>query len=267
VPETLLWNLYYRALEARRPDAVLRDPKAVELVDAIDYPLEERFGVGHPRQAQGQALRVLCFDQEIRRFLSVHPEGTVITLGEGLETQFWRVDNGRVRWLTVDLPGTVEVRRRLLPESPRQRTLACSAQGLLMYLRPSEVRTLIAICPRRLPDAVPHWFSARTMRGEIRTSGGYRPPPMPWGMDADEPEKIRAAHPNVVEERELHLPRGRGLFWGYLTPLLNLVPVVHNKRLSVLVGGQLQTVVLVRFCTSSSDRSQRGEQTLGAMGR
>ena len=59
VPETLLWNLYYRALEAHRYDAVLRDPKGVELVDAIDYPFEEHFGVGHPRQAQGQALRVL----------------------------------------------------------------------------------------------------------------------------------------------------------------------------------------------------------------
>src|SRR5215210_3484344 len=128
MPETLLWNLYYRALEARRPNAVLRDPKAVELVDAIDYPLEERFGVGHPRQAQGQALRVLCFDQEIRRFLSVHPEDTVMALGEGLETQFWRVDNGRVRWLTVDLPQIVELRRRLLPpESPRQRMIGGSA--------------------------------------------------------------------------------------------------------------------------------------------
>jgi hypothetical protein len=30
VPETLLWTLYHRATEARRPDAVLRDPKAVE---------------------------------------------------------------------------------------------------------------------------------------------------------------------------------------------------------------------------------------------
>ena len=34
---------------------------------------------------------------------------------------------GGVRWLTVDLPETVEDRRRLLPEPPRQRTLACSA--------------------------------------------------------------------------------------------------------------------------------------------
>jgi len=28
VPETLLWTLYHRALEARRPDAVLHDPAA-----------------------------------------------------------------------------------------------------------------------------------------------------------------------------------------------------------------------------------------------
>lgn len=46
VPETLLWTLYHRAVEARRPDAVLRDPMAVELVDLIDFPFRERFGAG-----------------------------------------------------------------------------------------------------------------------------------------------------------------------------------------------------------------------------
>jgi O-methyltransferase involved in polyketide biosynthesis len=52
----------------------------------------------------------------------------VVALGEGLETQFWRVDDGRVRWLTVDLPMAVDVRRRLLGDDPpRRRTLAVSA--------------------------------------------------------------------------------------------------------------------------------------------
>jgi O-methyltransferase involved in polyketide biosynthesis len=31
VPETLLWTLWHRAAEARRPDAVLGEPLAVEL--------------------------------------------------------------------------------------------------------------------------------------------------------------------------------------------------------------------------------------------
>jgi len=125
VPETMLWTLYYRATEARRPDAVICDPKAVELVDAIDYPFEDRFGRAVEWQAQWQGLRARRFDTEVRRFMREHPGGTVVALGEGLETQFWRVDDGRARWLTVDLPESLDVRTRLLPpESDRQRAFA-----------------------------------------------------------------------------------------------------------------------------------------------
>ncbi|MGH3390243.1 MAG: class I SAM-dependent methyltransferase, partial [Actinomadura sp.] len=126
VPETALWTLYHRAVEARRPDSVIDDPKAVELVDAIDYPFAAF--TASPVLSQWQALRARCFDEAVRRFLATHPDGTVVALGEGLETQFWRVDNGRVRWLTVDLPEIAAVRERLLPaDSPRQRILARSA--------------------------------------------------------------------------------------------------------------------------------------------
>ena len=83
VPETLLWNLYHRAAEARRPDTVLPDPRAVELVDTIDFPFEARFGSAAPALAQWQALRAACFDREVRRFLRRHPDGTVVALGEG----------------------------------------------------------------------------------------------------------------------------------------------------------------------------------------
>ena len=70
------------------------------------------------------------FDGAVRSFLGVHPAGTVVTLGEGLETQFWRLDNGRVRWLTVDLPETLELRGRLLPDVPRQSSHSGSALDL-----------------------------------------------------------------------------------------------------------------------------------------
>ena len=46
VPETLLWTLWHRAVEAKRRDRVLDDPLAVELVDRIDFPFVERFGDG-----------------------------------------------------------------------------------------------------------------------------------------------------------------------------------------------------------------------------
>lgn len=77
-----------------------------------------------------------------------------------------------MRWLTVELPETLAVRRRLLPDGPRQRSHAGSAlepgwldqvdptgpvlitaQGLLMYFQGEEVYQLIATIAERLPDS------------------------------------------------------------------------------------------------------------------
>jgi O-methyltransferase involved in polyketide biosynthesis len=74
VPETRRWTPYHRAVEARRPDAVLHDPRAVELVERIDYPFAERFGPGE-RLGQWQALRARCFDIQVGWFLRRHPDG------------------------------------------------------------------------------------------------------------------------------------------------------------------------------------------------
>lgn len=46
VPETLLITLYNRAVESQREDAILRDEKAVAMVEQIDYDFS-RFGQGH----------------------------------------------------------------------------------------------------------------------------------------------------------------------------------------------------------------------------
>src|SRR3954453_21987459 len=160
VPETLLWTLYYRAQEAARPDSVLDDPLAVELVDRIDYPFAARLGQGAGR-AQWQGLRAVTFDARILDFVAAHPRGTVVALGEGLETQFWRTDDGQVDWLGGGppesggpaRPGAAARRRQVLPAHPRHRMVDVSAldeswadrvdprrgvlitaQGLLMYL-------------------------------------------------------------------------------------------------------------------------------------
>ena len=45
----------------------------------------------------------------------------MVALGEGLETGFWRVDNGSVNWLTVELPEMAALRRELLPAAPNLR--------------------------------------------------------------------------------------------------------------------------------------------------
>lgn len=258
VAETLLWTLYQRSLEARRPDAVIADPLALQLVDRIEYPFAERFGAP-AGLAQLQALRAKCFDREVRRFLAAHPGGKVIALGEGLETQFWRVDDGVVRWVTVELPEVVELRRRLLPDFERQSSRAESAtdlgwleeiepgartlitaQGLLMYLEPVQVHDLLRAAAERLDggaivfDAVPAGLAARSRAGKLGRPGGYQPPPWPWGLDPAEEQRLRELSPAVAELTRLPLPRGRGIVHGFLLPLAAGTPGLRNALLSVL---------------------------------
>ena len=175
VPETLLWNLGRRAAAARTDASLLEDPLAIEVAGRLQYNF-----TGASRGARWHAVRVATFDAAVRRFLNQHPAGTVAALGEGLETQFWRLDNGRMHWLTVDLPAALDLRRQVLPEGPRQRSYAGSvldlgwldqldpaepvlvtAQGLLPYFQQNQVHELIVAIAERLPgssfvfDAVP----------------------------------------------------------------------------------------------------------------
>ena len=259
VPETLLWTLWHRAVEARRADAVLDDPLAVELVERIDFPFAERFGDGRSL-SQWQALRARCFDAVVRRFLEAHADATVVALGEGLETQLWRVDDGRVRWVTVDLPEVIDLRRRLLPAHERNRLVASSvldpgwldmvgaddvvlvtAQGVLMYLAADEVHRLVERCAAALRpgalvfDAVPRWLVERSRRGGLRTPTGYAPPAWSWGVDADEEGRLRAL-PHVAGLEPLRFPRGRGLVHGGVLPLATRIPAVRRRLLSVALA-------------------------------
>jgi O-methyltransferase involved in polyketide biosynthesis len=267
VPETLLWPLYGRASEATRSDGLLRDAGALRLMASIDYPFEERFG----RPSQVFALRARCFDKQIGEFLARYPDALVVSLGEGLETQFWRVDNGTVHWLTVDLPETLEIRHTLLPDGPRRQSLASSAfdsawmehvegllaersrrvcivaQGLLMYFDRDQADGLIRQCASRFPgstmvfDTMPSWLvkdapggtwlSQSLMRGrDDRPDKRYRLPPMHWGTTLGEAQRLRRLHPAIESVRDVVFPPGRGLVFGYLSPILGSGPVVRDVR-------------------------------------
>ncbi|MGX1886524.1 class I SAM-dependent methyltransferase [Streptomyces sp. NPDC055287] len=273
VAETGLWTVYHRAAEATRKDTVLPDPQAVRLVAQLDFPFHERLGPVRSWAAQAIALRALAFDGAVRKFLSAHPDGTVIALGEGLETTFWRVDNGRVQWVSVDLADPLELRTRVLPQGRRQRHISCdishdpdsrwmelvdtsrgvlvTAQGLLMYLHAARVHKLIAACAETFPggtmifDTVSRRFSARSRAG--RKPGGYRLPPMPWGMDPDGHQTLQAAHPAITAIRDIPLPAGRGITGHVLSRASALPPLRNNRPL----------ITSLHFRAAPSDRARR----------
>ncbi len=168
IPQTLLWNLGRRAAAARAGTGIIDDPLAIEAAGRLQYDFADA-----SRGARWHAVRVATFDAAVRRFLNQHPDGTVVALGEGLETQFWRLDNGRVHWLSVDLPAVQDLRHQVLPSDSRQRSYAgsaldpgwidqldpaepvlISAQGLLVYFQRGQVHELIGTIARRLPSSL-----------------------------------------------------------------------------------------------------------------
>jgi O-methyltransferase involved in polyketide biosynthesis len=264
VSNTMLWALHHRATEASRPDTILHDPHSVRIYRSIDYDFERHFGAPNG----SLAARAVGIDRVLRQWIARHPDGTVVSLGEGLETQSRRVDNGRIRWLSVDLPKAITLRERFLVPTDRFRHIPISvldptwmdavgqtadvfivAQGLLMYLEPATLPALFANICRRFPaaemvfDAVPRWFSRLTLLGLDRTPH-YRLPPMPWGINRDEVEPaLQRWMPNLgrIDFLPYHMPRG----WPQVVAgMVHHLPFIRNEVPSLVhVALASETVV------------------------
>jgi len=122
IDRTLLVPLACRAIESVRPDAILHDPRAVEVYDKLAGCPEFLMGMGKVDQFV-TAMRARQFDRFARAFLQHNPGGLVVDLGCGLDTRFDRLDDGRMNWIGIDLPEVIELRRGLLPDGDRCRTI------------------------------------------------------------------------------------------------------------------------------------------------
>lgn len=58
-------------------------------------------------------------DNSIKNFLKENPYGIIIELGCGLETTYFRTDNGRAQWYELDLPEVIEFREKFIPMQER----------------------------------------------------------------------------------------------------------------------------------------------------
>lgn len=133
VSETLMIPLWCRAIESQRRRPILRDPKASEIIESLDYDFEGRFA--HARGLAFRAcLRTVMIDRWVLDFLRRHPSGTVVEIGTGLNTRFERIDEGTPRWFDVDLPDSLALRRRFFTDTPR-RTMVEGAFGDSAWLR------------------------------------------------------------------------------------------------------------------------------------
>jgi methyltransferase (TIGR00027 family) len=176
VAETLLIPLYIRAIESQRPDALLKDDRAVALVRQMDSAFSRVKQIKMDEDDQvALVLRNREFDRYARDFLARYPEAVVVHIGCGLDSRFERVDNGQVEWYDLDLPEVIELRRKLIGgEGARYHLLSCSvldsawldtvsvhrqrpflflAEGVLMYFTEAQVKSLFLTLRGHFPGA------------------------------------------------------------------------------------------------------------------
>ena len=246
VQETLFIPLAARARETQRRHPVLRDPRAVELVQSIDYDAAK-----YGRGAGGfvTVLRTAIFDHWVRAFLAEHPAGTVTEVGTGLNTRFDRVDNGQAHWIDLDLPDTIELRRRFFADTSRRTMLAASfldedwlaavaerpgpyffvAEGVLVYLPEQQVTAALARLAQRFPgalialDTYPRSTYERQHKLAARKSIPAR-----WQWAVDDPRALERLGLRVVESATITRPpaalrRQLPARLRYLLPLANPV--------------------------------------------
>ncbi|MFY0405702.1 class I SAM-dependent methyltransferase [Solicola sp. PLA-1-18] len=181
VSETLLWTLYLRAVDARSSRPVLGDPWAQQVLDRVE--VDARRLALLRGDIRTIATRGRELDRWTQQFLDRHPDGQVVNLACGLDSRVLRVRRPATSaWTDVDLPDVVELRRPVydLPDDvvtlaasatdpalwrdlPDDRPTLVVAEGLLMYLEPDAVETLLDhLAARRSPgeicfDAVGRW--------------------------------------------------------------------------------------------------------------
>ena len=168
VPETMLQTVYARAKESRTRGAI-RDEKAVALIEKLDYD----FSLADQDKAMhsGVIARTLVLDRLVKSMLDQNPGTVVVNIACGLDTRCYRM-NGYAHWYNLDLPETMAVREKLLPESGSISQIACSAmddwggkitetdapvliiiEGLTMYLNESDVQRIFEVIAKRFAQA------------------------------------------------------------------------------------------------------------------
>jgi O-methyltransferase involved in polyketide biosynthesis len=165
VQETTLLTLAARARDAASSKPLLNDQYSAQILSRIDANYDWKRTTGNELMPKVMVSRARLLDTWATDFLNVHRQATVLHLACGLDSRslrlapLWNATDKHVRWIDIDLPDVVEMRKSLeLPEPegdyelrsadvlsddwlkavPNDRPTLIIAEGLVMYLNPDD---------------------------------------------------------------------------------------------------------------------------------
>jgi len=253
VQETLFIPLAARARDMRRRRPVIRDPRAAEIVASIDFDAA-KYGRGWGGRVA--VLRTAIFDSWVGDFLVQHPGGTVVEIGTGLNSRFERAGNAQTHWIDLDLPDTIELRRRFYADSEHRRMVAASVldddwlpavrefpapyffviEGVLAYLE--QAPRVIAGIAQNFPGALIAFdsYSERVLEQQHRLAARKNMDAM-WEWSCDDPRTLESLGLDLVKQATVTRPP---------TALSEQLPLRYRLLLPLAarIAGDLATVTL-----------------------
>ena len=249
VPETMLQTIYARAKESRGRGAI-HDVKAEEIIGKLDYD----FSLADKDTAMrsGVIARTIVLDRLTKAWLVSHPGAVVVNIACGLDTRCYRM-SGYAHWYNLDLPETMAVREKLLPESGTISQITMSAmeewgseiseqnvpvliviEGLTMYLNAKDVQQIFKVISSRFSKATVFVETMNPMivkRFKERSIEGSHAK-FTWGIKNG--KALAELLPGFRFVEEHSLTEGMAVF-APIYKLLDKLPAVRNISNKIIV--------------------------------
>ena len=169
-------SLRSHIIESQKKNPIINDPMAKYCLDKLYSLASEKdrellFDRKLPLAlTNSQALRARKYDEIANEFISINPGCTVVNLGCGFDTRYWRLKNKNCEYIELDLPELIEIKKDILKEQLSYKLISCSvldaswidtvtkrgnnnililAEGLFMYLPKNDVIDLLKTISER----------------------------------------------------------------------------------------------------------------------
>lgn len=193
--ETMLQSFYARAQYSGKKNHKIFDAKAVEIVKRIDYDFS---GAEKDKTMSGGVIaRTIVLDEIVKKFIAENPDCVVVNIASGLDTRFYRVDNGKIVWYNLDLPETIKIRSQIFEPAERVTNVGISVtnsewpdeikirrkmlfviEGLSMYLSAEENKKMLKIIRENFDNAfvvmeclAKKWVNHEKLEKSIKQTG------------------------------------------------------------------------------------------------
>ncbi|HEX3045472.1 MAG TPA: class I SAM-dependent methyltransferase [Bacillota bacterium] len=180
VSKTAIVTLRCHVIESQKTNPLIKDPMAeyclnrfVSLVSQTE-PDQVFYRKLPTRLTNNITIRARKYDAIINDFISKHPNCTVVNLGCGFDTRYWRINNQHCQYIELDLPEVIAIKKELLKDKLKfelidrsvldtswidqvtqkgNRNILLIAEGLLMYLEKDDVIHLLKTFAARFDDS------------------------------------------------------------------------------------------------------------------